>query len=178
MSMEHKAFVFDHEEFELELKEILEIALNLNEIRGLEDFITLNINYLTDPYEGERLPENWDEMLEYKDPHNYGDFALTKFYNPTEDIGLGYDWIEIEDVLSNEYGECICILGNPIGKENNYFDPGKMGSYFQSLSMVMDNKNKIDILMKNKPSYIEFLTPVVSMFDFALMSKKGLYISF
>jgi hypothetical protein len=177
MSMEHKAFVFDYEAFELELKEILEAALDLNEIGGLEDFININMDYLTDPYEGECLLPNWSEMLEYKDPHQYGDFALTKFYNPIEDIGLGYDWIEIEDVLS-KHGEDISILGSPLGKDNNYFDPGKMGSYFQPLSIVMDNKNKIDVLLKNNPSQIEFLEPVVSMFDLAILSKKGLYVSF
>jgi hypothetical protein len=175
MSMTHKAFVFDYEAFESELKEILEAALDLNEIEGLENFITLNINSLTDPYEGECLSENWDVMLEYRDPHEYGDFALTKFYNPIEDIGLGYDWIEIQDLLSGEY---ISILGNLIGKDNNYFDPGKMGSYFQSLRMVTENKSKIDILMNNKSAYIASLAPVACMFDAAIVLNKGLYISF
>jgi hypothetical protein len=178
MSIEHKAFVFDYEAFELELKEILEIALDLNEIGDLEDFIVLNIDCLTDPYEGEPLSKNRHKGLEYKDPHEYGDFALTKFYNPAEDIGLGYDWVKIEDVLSSESGESISILGCQIGKEDNYFDPGKMGSYFQSSSMVIDNKNKIDILIKNKPSHIKLLDSVFWMFDAAIALKKGLYISF
>jgi hypothetical protein len=178
MSMEHKAFVFDYEAFESELKEILETALNLNEIGGLKEFIRINMDYLTDPDEGERLPANWSEMLEYKDPHQYGDFALTKFYDPIEDIGLGYDWIEIEDVISNKLEGSISILGYSVGKNDNYFDPGKMGSYFQPLSMVVDNKNKIDTLMKNKPSHLKFLSPVLAMFDLAILANKGLYISF
>lgn len=80
--------------------------------------------------------------------------------------------------MSNEHREVISILGSPIGKENNYFYPGKMSRYFQPLSVVIDNKNKIDVLLKNNPSYIEFLQPVLSMFDLAIMSNKGLYVSF
>jgi hypothetical protein len=178
MSMEHKAFIFDYEAFESELKEILEAALDLNNIEGLENFIKLNMNYLTDPYEGEQLSENWNEMLEYRDPHEYGDFALTKFYNPTEDIGLNYEWIEIGDVLSSESGESISIFGNSIGKNNNYFDPGKMGSYFQSSRMVKENKKRIDTLIKSKLVYREILAPASCMFDAASLSNQGLYISF
>ncbi len=178
MSMEHKAFVFDYEAFRLQLKKILETALDLNEILGLEDFIILNLDYLKDPDEGDCLSENWYEILNCKDPHEYGDIALTKFYNPIEDIGLGYEWIEIEDVLSSKSGKDISMLGSPIGKEYNYFDPGKMGSYFQSLSMVIDNKNKIDVFLESNPDCSDCLLSVASMFDTAITSKKGLYITF
>ncbi|WP_373540891.1 hypothetical protein [Chamaesiphon sp.] len=170
MSMEHKAFIFDYEAFELELKEILETALDLNDTEGLEKFIKLNINYLIDPYEGEQLSEDWNEMLEYRDPHEYGDFALTKFYNATDDIGLNYEWIEIGDMLSSESGESISIFGNSIGKDGNYFDPGKMGSYFQSSRMVKENNDRINILIKSKLVYRELLTPVSCMFDAATLS--------
>jgi hypothetical protein len=178
MSMEHRAFVFEYEAFQLELKEILETALNLNEIKSIEDFIKLNIDYLKDPNEGEPLIESWHETIEYKDAHQYGDFALTKFYDPVEDIGLGYSWNEIEDILSSESEEYISILGHPIGKNDNYFNPGKMGSYFQSLSMIVENKNKIDIFMRNNLDCVESLTPVALMFNFAIVSNKGLYITF
>ena len=178
MSMEHKAFVFEYEAFELEVKEILETALVLNDVEGLEKFIILNIDYLTDPYEGDLLPENWVEMLEYNDPHEYGDFALTKFYNPTEDIGLGYEWFEVEELISSQSREIISILGDKIGKEDNYFDPEKMGSYFQSLNTILDNKNKIDVFMKSQPEQTDLLNLVSCMFNSAISSKKGLYITF
>jgi hypothetical protein len=65
-----------------------------------------------------------------------------------------------------------------IEKKGNYFDPGKMGSYFQSLNMVLDNKNKICGITRSKPIYTELLMPVIYMFDLAIMSNKGLYITF
>lgn len=178
MSIEHKAFIFDYEMFELELKDILELAIDSNDSTGLKQFIDLNINDITDPYEGERLSENWYEMLESENAQHYGDFALTKFYNPTEDIGLGYEWIKIEDMLSNNIGESISILGKPIGKIDNYFDPGKMGSYFQSLSMLVNSRNEIILLKKNNKKLFEILVPVIQMFDSAIRSEKGLYVSF
>ena len=178
MSIEHKAFIFDYKAFELELKEILEMALSLNKIENLEYFIKLNIDCLTDPYEGNLLPDNWVEMLEYGDPHEYGDFALTKFYNPTEDIGLGYNWFEIEELLSSQSGEGTSILGDKIGKEDNYFDPGKMGSYFQSLNTIIANKSKINFFTESQTERIELLNLVDCMFNAAISSKKGLYITF
>lgn len=53
--------------------------------------------------------------------------------NPADDIGLGYEWEKIEKIL-NEYllidsNKIIC--GECIGACDRYFDPGKMGSYFQ-----------------------------------------------
>jgi hypothetical protein len=178
MSMEHKAFIFDYEAFELELKDVLETALDLNESSGLENFIKLNMDHLTDPYEGDRLTENWTDMLKYKDPHEYGDFALTKFYNPIEDIGLGYDWVDVEELLSSQSRENISILGNPIGKEDNYFDPGKMGSYFQSLSTILGNRRRIDVFATKEPDSIELLNLVTYILDTAISLKKGLYITF
>jgi hypothetical protein len=157
MSMDHKAFVFDYRSFELELKEILEAALDRNEIKDLNDFISANIIYLKDPDNEEHLSKNWRERLEnYRYPHNYGDFALTKFYDPNENIGLGSDWPQIDGILAGESKSCIALLGRPIGKNGNYFDPGKMGSYFQSLSMVSENKQKIARLIHDDDRLSEY----------------------
>jgi hypothetical protein len=178
MSMEHKAFIFDYEAFMSELKDILEIALYRNEVEGLECFINSNIHYLTDPYEGEPLSDNWHETIESRDPHQYGDFALTKFYNPAKDIGIGYDWVEIESSISQELGENLILLGDRIGKEDSYFDPGKMGSYFQSLNIALDSRSKINIIIENKSVSIKYLTPIIDILDLAISSNKGLYITF
>ncbi len=179
MSMKHRAFVFDYRLFEIELKEILELALDLNETKDLENFISVNLIYLKDPDEGEPLSEHWRERLEsYRDPHNYGDFALTKFYNPAEDVGLGCDWMRIDDMLAGESKYCIALLGSPIGKDDNYFDPGKMGSYFQSLSMVIENKENIECLIHDDDRLNEYSQFILNMFDLAIESNQGLYVNF
>jgi hypothetical protein len=86
--MEHKAFVFDFRSFESELRPILEKALNDNESSELLRFIEANRAALKDPYEGEPLGEDWFEAAEGNDLR-WGDFALTKYYEPTDDVGLG-----------------------------------------------------------------------------------------
>jgi hypothetical protein len=182
MSMEHKAFLFEYEDFALELKPILEIALDLNENKDLEKYINDNLYFLKDPDEGKPLSKNWQKIFDLKDIHDYGDFALTKFYDPNDDIGLGYvghDWVEIEEtILSLDINTPILILGEPIGKEGNYFDPGKMGSYFQSLDVAIESKNVIDILIKGNSIDRKYLNPVISILDLAIASNKGLYITF
>ena len=106
MSFEHKAFVFNHALFEHELKTTLEYAIEANTCKYLQEYITANLNYLKDPYEGERLNKDWEEMIDnHEDPDQYGDFAITKFYNPTEDIGLGSEWVNVQGILLDEFEE-------------------------------------------------------------------------
>ena len=74
--MEHKAFIFDYGQFERELLPVLHDALASGECRALISFIRRNIDSLTDPSEGEPLTDDWEGMIEMKDAHQYGDFAL------------------------------------------------------------------------------------------------------
>jgi hypothetical protein len=53
-----------------------------------------------------------------------------------------------------------------------------MGSYFQSSGMVIENKQKIDMLIKQKPEYTDILEPVIYMLECAITLEKGLYITF
>jgi hypothetical protein len=178
MSSEHKAFVFDYLNFEAELKDILEDALVNGDTSYLKQYITENFVYLKDPYEGDRLNDDWESMLEVRDPHQYGDFALTKFYDPLDDIGLGYDWGAIQDLLSSK-PECkVIILGLRIGSDNNYFDPGKLGSYFQSPVEVKRNLELLEDLIDQDPNLASFLDGTLQMLRYAGQADKGLYITF
>jgi len=75
--MEHKAYTFDFASFDVELRPILEKVLRTGELDSLIDFIVRHLENLSDPYEGEPLNENWEQLIESRDPHQYGDFALT-----------------------------------------------------------------------------------------------------
>jgi hypothetical protein len=137
--VEQKAFVFDFATFETELRAILDRALETGRIAELARFIGENLATLKDPYEGEPLADGWEGMLESADPHQYGDFALTKYYDPRADIGLGYEWERARDVLLEHLGNDAPLLGSTVGPAGNLFDPGKMGSYFQSAALVQAN---------------------------------------
>jgi hypothetical protein len=115
MSFDHKAFVFDYTSFDRELKKIVEDAIDTGGYEDLERYIIANLIFLKDPYEGESLSEDWKEMFEHQeDSDQYGDFAMTKFYNPAEDIGFGHDWADAQNILLNEFEDSSIILGTPI----------------------------------------------------------------
>ena len=173
--MEHKAFLFDFEHFLRDLAPILERSLNKSETAELRDFIEKNRSTLTDPYEGDPLDENWEELIETKDPHQYGDFAMTKYYRPDQDRGLGKDWEQIQKLLLDHRDESSkAILGTPLGPQTNLFDPGKMGSYFQSLESargslaVLERKASQDIAIGD---FIELLRDAVE-------ARLGIYVTF
>jgi len=175
--MEHKAFVLDYGAFERELAPILLNALDTGAVRDLVGFINSNLERLKDPYEGDPLDADWESMIETRDPHQYGDFALTKYYDPQTDIGLGQVWESIEETLTKEVGEGqaqAIVLGRPFGPPQNYFNPGKMGSYFQSPSEVKKNLQKLESLQSSArvPTAVARLK---SIFD---TSGKGLYVTF
>ena len=125
--MEHKAYAFNWPEYEAQLRPHLHAALAKNDPTPLATWIGTNLAELTDPYEGGQLEEDWEGQLSSRDVDEYGDFALTKFYNLLEDWGLGDGWIDIVD----RYPEVReATLGSPETSGSRTFDPGKMGSYF------------------------------------------------
>lgn len=148
MTMEHKAFLFDYEEFMRQLNETLINSLLHDDREALIDFIEQNIEDIKDPNEGLPLDRSWRDTIEDGDVDEYGDFALTKFYEPLEDIGLGYEWMNIEKVLSEDFllDSKKFILGENIGFPDRYFDPGKMGSYIQSYTQI---KTNLEILLQH-----------------------------
>jgi hypothetical protein len=176
---EHKAFILDYKSFESQLKNILESALKNENVSQLSEYISQNQTHLKDPYEGEPLTNEWESMIESQDPHQYGDFALTMFYDPTEDIGLGYDWENVQEILSQKLTDASSVLGSPIGPASNYFDPGKMGAYFQSPQQVIENQR----LLENSFNQEEFessaeLEKMLEILQSAISEGKGLYITF
>lgn len=178
MSMEHKAFVFDYDAFVDELGNILENALLTNNNEKLVSFIKQNINSLKDPYEGEPLNTSWEAIVEPKDPNQYGDFALTKFYDPQDDIGLGAMWENVQNILKQECGKSLIILGTPFGSKNSYFDPGKMGSYFQSKSQIQGNLQLLTDIIHLSPDLFSELNEAFNMIQKAAEAEKGLYVTF
>jgi hypothetical protein len=181
MAMEHKAFVFDYDGFTGELSKALLAALQSGDVRGLREFITANLESLKDPYEGEPLDDDWESLVNPKDAHQYGDFALTKFYDPTADIGLAHRWEGLEQLLDTELGSgsgTAILLGKPFGPSKNPFDPGKMGAYFQSPGDVRENLRRLRELTLRKPELGEKLGAWIDVLDRASEEARGLYVTF
>jgi hypothetical protein len=180
MSMEHKAFIFDFDTFSKELKPIIEAGLQSGDVDQIREFILSNKSSLCDPYEGESLEDDWEDLIEDKDIHQYGDFAITKYYSPTRDEGLGYDWEDLQDVVSTLAGiNYSPILGVPLGLGNEYFDPGKMGSYFQDNALVRESLNAI---RRIEGSLSENMQDTIVQYrvllEKAANEGKGIYVTF
>ena len=62
MSLDHKAYQLDYEQFESELAPILADALETGEIDHLRAFVERNLSELKDPNEGEPLGSDWQEL--------------------------------------------------------------------------------------------------------------------
>jgi len=92
MSMSHKAYVFDWNTFcGDELFQLLPAALESQEPPGLIRYIEQHRELLKDA-DGEALGEDWYDRLVNLDVHEFGDVALTRFYDPTADYGIGHSW--------------------------------------------------------------------------------------
>ena len=170
MGISHKAYAFDWEPFEKRVRPLLEAALSSHNPEALLALIERQLGAFADPYEGAPLEQGWRARLERGDEHEVGDYALTLCYRPTEDFGVGDQWLEMESVLSD--GAKKALLGRPIGPPDNLFDPGKMGSYFQSPEQCRASLSIIESECDKVPA--EFLDGLRQ----TRRLDKGLYVTF
>jgi hypothetical protein len=174
VSLEQRAFVFDFRSFSSELAPLLDEAIGTGSVEALRAFIAAHVAELRDPNEGDKLDEAWESRMETRDPHQYGDVALTKYYSPTLDIGLGSKWSEVDDelrALNPDLGDV--LLGRTIGPSDSPFDPGKMGAYFQSPELVAEN-----IVRLNSVAGSSAVAASRRLLEHAASEGKGLYVTF
>jgi hypothetical protein len=179
MPMSHKAYAFDWVAFQRdELPGLLTGALETSDRSGLAAYVELNRECLKDPYEGGPLGEDWEGQLENRDAHEYGDYALTRFYDPAADCGLGYCWNEIDDAVPQE-GR-LALLGSPLGPWHNRFDPGRYGSYFQTPQQVAGSLacvHGLDLRWLDEHDQ-NFLRRFVGLLEDCVAAGQGLYVTF
>jgi len=179
MSMDHKAYVFDYDAFQKELAPVLEVALRANETKSILAFIESNFDDLKDPYEGEPLSEDWEDSLGNRDLQEFADYALTKFYDPAEYLGMSTQWHHVYDKLPRNLQNA--TLGVALGQEPNYFDPGRQGAYFQSPSLVAANVQLLASIPKDldlTDDDLESIEEYLSLLQEALGQKLGVYVTF
>jgi hypothetical protein len=170
MTMCHKAYALDHASFIGDLAPILYDALVSGRQAKLAEFVDRNLALLTLPCEARPLPADWRSVLEHGDVHEVGDVALTLYYDADDDCGLQEHWLAVEEALPP--AARACLLGEPFGPPDNLFDPGRMGSYFQSPSSATQSREVLG--SRGEPE----LQPFRALLDQVATSRKGLYVTF
>ena len=141
MSMCHKAYALDHEAFAAELAPILYRALETEHRDELAALIDANHRRLKCPWDGTPLPADWRSFLERGDAHELGDLALTRYYDAAKDHGLQEHYLAVEEALPLPLRAS--LLGAPFGPTQNLFDPGQMGSYFQTAATAAESRERL-----------------------------------
>jgi hypothetical protein len=170
MAMEHKAYAFDWSRFEIDLHPLLTQALATEDPAALEAYIGRHLPELTDPYEGEPLPADWRDALGNRYVHEYVDYALTRFYDPADCSGVGYEWARLSDELPEPAANA--LLGFPVGPPGRPFDPGRYGSYFQTPARVRES------LATLKPLSVPELARFVELLEQCAAQGRGVYVTF
>jgi hypothetical protein len=180
MAVEHRAFLFDWDGFNQDLRVILEPALYSGEVDELVAFIRLHLVDLRDPYKGVQLDGTWESQLRFRDVQELGDYALTDYYDPRHDVGLGIDTdrlVGLYDAFGiNPAFGMVPILGAILGPDDNPFDPGRLGSYFQTPEHVVGNH----LYLTNRSREMDVLELEIGlrMLKQAVDANRGLYITF
>lgn len=72
----------------------------------------------------------------------------------------------------------VTILGKPFGPTEDYFDPGKMGSYFQSPEEVSESLEKLIEHARAFPQRKHQLAQAIELLEKAVQAGQGLYVTF
>ena len=170
MTMSHKAYAFDHATFARELAPVLRDALQTGSRESLDQFVDRFRPVLRHPSGAGPLPPSWRVELEVGDVQEVADLALTKYYAPDREAGVGDAWLAWQESTTPELARC--LLGAPFGPAERLFDPGRMGSYFQSPEDVIASQSCLS----------EVATPCLARFKELLADaanlRKGLYVTF
>jgi len=136
MSMLHKAYALAWTAFEEDLLPLLERALRSGRTDELVAFIDDHRAELADLATAYPLGADWRSNVDLADVQQLGDVALTRYYDLRQDRGLCHAWLKVHSALPPPVQAA--LLGEPIGGKT-LFDPGKMGSYFQSAEQVRES---------------------------------------
>lgn len=172
MSMQHRAYVFDYAAFDTSLRPILERALVCGVAGPLIMYIDDNLERLKDPYEGAQLDGSWLSQVEPTDIQELGEYALTGFYDPSSSVGLRQDWYEVDGLLTARLGSDEALTGHPLAANGTLFDPGFLGSYFQSEGEVREHLTDVMTLNEARLRRLE------RMLRTAAEQGRGLYVTF
>lgn len=151
MSMEHKAFLFYLKRYHEEIEPIIKKCCGENGDHYAVQYIEQHYKNLKSPYLGDQLDAMWHDEIERDTIQEYIDFILTACYEPDEDIGLGYAWEALYELLEKlDSANCTekWILGSPLEYNGIIVDPGYMGLGIIESREVSDIKKALFLLEK------------------------------
>ncbi|MCX6368834.1 MAG: hypothetical protein NTX57_19300 [Armatimonadetes bacterium] len=164
MSNLHKAFVFDEAAFRRDLAPILD----RHDDTALEHFISDHRAQLRNPRNGVHIESDWRDDAAFDGFGRRATLALTAYYDPTANIGLGSAASKCRFGLIDLYPESRVFVGG-----------GALGvpdGYFQSASYVAESVAILENLRAQLPLKAEIIDPVLIMLHAATAENKGLYL--
>jgi hypothetical protein len=110
------------------------------------------------------------EALENRDVHEYGDYALAGFNDPTDDCGIAEEWADVSDRLLEAAANA--LLGFSVGPPGRLFDPGRYGAYCRTPAQVRES------LAVLKPLGVPELARFVELLERCAAEGRGVYVTF
>jgi hypothetical protein len=179
MSMNHKAYVFEDEAFDKELSVPLANALRKNDPKILLPFIDSHREQLkwkrTDP-----MPKDLHAWCMEEGVQQAGDLALTAFYDPEAEIGLGPAWHQMHELLDSIDVDAVGTLCGEPFVARVVFNPGGLGAYFQTADEVWGNRDGLKSILRRNRKWVPIFAPASAMLETALQTGngKGLFVWF
>ena len=99
MSMAHKAFLFDTETFHSTIEPVMKACVANPE--AARKYICEHYSQFQSPYTGEVLDEDWEDEFDSPTLQVYFDILLTACYDVDDDMGLGYMWDAVNDLIAD-----------------------------------------------------------------------------
>jgi hypothetical protein len=166
MSNLHKAFVFDEAAFRRDLAPLLD----RHDDTALEHFIDDHRGRLRSPRTGAALEQGWRDDTAYDGFGRRAALALTAYYDPTANIGLGSAASKCRFGLIDLYPEGRVFVGG-----------GALGTpegHYQSASYVAESVAILERLRADFPLKAEIIDPVLTMLGAAAQAQQGLFLLF
>lgn len=196
MGMDHKAYLFDMEKYHMDIEGILDECCRSKSTLRAEAYISEHWMELSSPYNGEKLDRDWKKELSDNSFQEYCDILLTACYDYGRDIGLGYNWDGINEILKQmdfmDHTE-ECVLGNEIIFYDITIDPGAMGlgiveiedvafiyeKLLRNRSRLEDMEVPEDLLYQIEEEEIQdAYDDLVGIYREAVKEKKGILFTF
>jgi hypothetical protein len=174
--MMHKAFALDWDAFDRLLRPILVRALATGDAAELIGFVEDHRERLADPDEVVPLPTDWRSVVDPADVQRLGDVALTRFYDPDADEGILYAWLPHVDGLPPAVQRA--LLGTPVRGGEQWFDPGRLGSYFQSPAQVRESAAAVEAAELDVGEDAEEFARFTRLVERSAACGLGLYVTF
>lgn len=177
MPADHQAFLLDEARFRAELAPTLERALAAGDRAALLAFLDARAADLRDPWDGEPLADDFRDALADADASALADLALTAFYDPSDDLGLGAAWPDVAARLAAAGLAPDAFLGAPLGGPAARFDPGGEGAFFQSAADVAANLRALRRVIGEADELDDALASLEELLATAVDEDAGLYVT-